>query len=264
MSSGTTVAAVSTVAAFVTNRLKEIGKSQKQVATECGFDNANVVTMLKQGLTKIPLGRITAIARALEVDATFLMRLTMREYQPDLWSELERSLAAPMLSSHERELIEKVRAANAGGDPAYKVEVIGTTVKLGTSLKKLPEELVAEPSGRFQTRFLIRNPHLGWKIIPMSKVLPIFRGQECIAELAGKSSAVVQVELERFDDRSPRLLSMSPLQWVFGAEGYVDQKIAFAETLAEMNAQNSSMSGTVVPVLSKDDVQAIKKILGLA
>ena len=56
------------VAEFIADRLAAIDKTQRQVATECGLENANVITMFKQGATKLPLNRIGPLAKALEVD----------------------------------------------------------------------------------------------------------------------------------------------------------------------------------------------------
>jgi hypothetical protein len=77
------------------NQLLEIAlehskKSQKQVALECGFAKPNIMTMLKQGQTRIPLTRIPALAGALELDARDLMEACLNEYHPELFATLKR------------------------------------------------------------------------------------------------------------------------------------------------------------------------------
>ena len=64
----------SPVARFIAARILDIGKSQKDIAREVGFESANVITMIKQGATKLPLSRVSAMAKALETQSTELNR----------------------------------------------------------------------------------------------------------------------------------------------------------------------------------------------
>ena len=61
-----------TVAQYLTIKINESGKTQKEIATEIGYDAANVITMLKQGITKLPLNTDGPIAGQLNVDPAFL------------------------------------------------------------------------------------------------------------------------------------------------------------------------------------------------
>ena len=58
------------LAKFVDIRLLELKhkKTQAEIAEEAGFVNPNMVTMIKQGATKLPIDRVPALAKALEVD----------------------------------------------------------------------------------------------------------------------------------------------------------------------------------------------------
>ena len=66
----------SELAMFVGRRILELKsrKSQAEIAADAGYVNQNMITMIKQGATKVALDRIPALAVALEVDAAFLMR----------------------------------------------------------------------------------------------------------------------------------------------------------------------------------------------
>ena len=59
----------SPVARFIAARILDIGKSQKDIAREVGFESANVITMIKQGATKLPArsGSVTGPAEAIRV-----------------------------------------------------------------------------------------------------------------------------------------------------------------------------------------------------
>ena len=60
------------------------GKSQKTIAAEAGFPKPNMITMMKQGLTKIPIDRIPALARACGVAPELFVRTALMEYHPRL------------------------------------------------------------------------------------------------------------------------------------------------------------------------------------
>ena len=74
------------MSAFLTNRILELRprKSQVQIASEAGFVNANVLSMLKSGKTKLPLDRVPALAAALECDPSRLFRMAVEHKDPVL------------------------------------------------------------------------------------------------------------------------------------------------------------------------------------
>lgn len=105
-----------TVAEFIADRLATIDKTQREVAEECGFETPNIITMFKQGKTKVPLDRIGALAKALDVDPAHLLRLAMQEYMPDTWSSIEEILHSTILSANELELVRKYRQVTGDSD----------------------------------------------------------------------------------------------------------------------------------------------------
>jgi DNA-binding Xre family transcriptional regulator len=56
-------------ALFIADRVRDLKhrKSQKDIAREACFVNANMLSLLKSGASKVPLDRVPALARALEV-----------------------------------------------------------------------------------------------------------------------------------------------------------------------------------------------------
>ena len=106
-----------TVAEYLTRKIDESGKTQKDIATEIGYDNPNIITMFKQGLTKLPLTTVGPIAEALDVDPAHLLRLVMNEYFPDTYRALEDCLGTMVLTEHERALIEAYRLCTKDTDP---------------------------------------------------------------------------------------------------------------------------------------------------
>ena len=99
------------VAEYIDWQVNLCGKSQKQIAEEAGFPKPNIITMFKQGTTKVPLEKIGKLAKALEVDPVHLLKLCLREYLPDTDAEIENIFGQPVLSQNELELIEVIRSA---------------------------------------------------------------------------------------------------------------------------------------------------------
>ena len=64
-------------------------KPLHHIARECGFPKSNVLSMIRKGHTKVPLTRIPALARALDLDERALFERAVQEYQPKLWSVLD-------------------------------------------------------------------------------------------------------------------------------------------------------------------------------
>lgn len=112
------------VAAYLTQQLSLCGKSQIEVSTEVGYDNPNVLTMLKQGKTKLPINKVKVMARALGVDPIHLLRLTMLEYMPDTWEVISDVLGGTVLTTSEKNIIKLVRQSDGGlpVEPATETE----------------------------------------------------------------------------------------------------------------------------------------------
>lgn len=101
-----------TVAEYIELQINICGKKQMDIAREAGFEMPNVVTMIKQGKTKLPFEKLGRFAKAIEVDAVYLYKLCMAEYLPETWVEIERVLSQPALTLNEIEIINTIRQAN--------------------------------------------------------------------------------------------------------------------------------------------------------
>ena len=106
-----------TVAQFLTIKIDESGNTQKEIATEIGYDAANVITMFKQGLTKLPLNTVGPIARALDVDPVYLLRLAFNEYFPETFEAIEHALGTTFVTENERKLLDQLRRSTNNSDP---------------------------------------------------------------------------------------------------------------------------------------------------
>lgn len=96
------------VARFVEERLQIIGITQREVAEKAGFEKPNMITMIKQGRTKLPMAKIGPFAEAIEVDSVELFQLCMSTYYPETWKALEPFMASSV-TKDELTLINALR-----------------------------------------------------------------------------------------------------------------------------------------------------------
>ena len=97
------------VAEYLTVLIDESEKTQRQIAEELGYENANIITMFKQGLTRIPLSMVGPIANALEIDAGDFLAMVMNEYMPATFKALGPTLLGLTLTKEEYEMINMFR-----------------------------------------------------------------------------------------------------------------------------------------------------------
>ena len=108
-----------TVARFITQQIAVCESSQRAIAAECGYTNANIITMFKKGRTKLPLNKVAVMARALRVDPRHLLRLAMTEYEPEAWSVITKTMGTDVSATDdERAILDLVRASGSGRTPS--------------------------------------------------------------------------------------------------------------------------------------------------
>ncbi len=109
------------VADYITAQISLCGKSQIEIAQQAGFEKPNIITMIKQGKTKLPLDKIGTFAKAIEVDPIFLLRMCLNEYQPKLADEIQSIFGQPILSHSEMEILDLIRQSNLN-NPTIRTE----------------------------------------------------------------------------------------------------------------------------------------------
>lgn len=108
----------SKVAAFLTFHVERSPKLQQQIAEEAGLQKQNIISMMKTGVTKLPMARIPDMAKALDVDPKKLFQLAIEEYMPDLANVIaEVSDCKMILSTNEEKIIKKIRSLSKNTDP---------------------------------------------------------------------------------------------------------------------------------------------------
>lgn len=107
------------LAKYIERRVLELKskKSQLEIANEAGFKNPNMVTMVKLGSTKLALDRVPSMARALECDPAFLMRLALEQAVGDTAAQAILDIFGTAVTANERAWLEEIRDASGNSDP---------------------------------------------------------------------------------------------------------------------------------------------------
>lgn len=81
---GNTIVFDSKVAEAITNLLNNSRKSQFEITSEIGLGRSNIMTMFKQGRTKLPIRLVVPLAKACNSDPKELMLTVLSEYHPEI------------------------------------------------------------------------------------------------------------------------------------------------------------------------------------
>lgn len=73
--------------------INDSDKSQVKLAEELGYDNQNMITMIKQGKTRVPLEKVVPLARALGVNPSMLIQAWFTAYMPAALASIEPYMA---------------------------------------------------------------------------------------------------------------------------------------------------------------------------
>lgn len=110
------------VAEYLAFHLDASKRTQRDIANEIGYANANVLTMFKQGITKIPIAVAPRLAVALGVDPGHFLRMVIDEYMPDLLSEIEKHMGG-LCTRNELTMVRTIRTVTKDKDPEMSDEL---------------------------------------------------------------------------------------------------------------------------------------------
>jgi hypothetical protein len=110
----------SRLAAFIARRVLELRpkKSQMEIAAEAGFVNPNMMSLIKSGRSKLPLDRVPALARALEVDPRLLFLMTLEQAGGETLRLAAEEIFGTVVSRNEVAWLAEIRDASGHTDPA--------------------------------------------------------------------------------------------------------------------------------------------------
>lgn len=103
---------------FLRKRILEVRpKTQRQIAVEAGFVSQNMIAMLKSGATKMPLDRVSALARALDCDPRYLFLLTLEQAGNETTQTAIEEIFGTIVSKNEAVWLNEIREASGHTDP---------------------------------------------------------------------------------------------------------------------------------------------------
>jgi transcriptional regulator with XRE-family HTH domain len=106
------------LAKFLEKRILELRpkKTQRKIAAETGFASVNMLAMIKAGKSRLPLDRVPALAKALEVDGARLFLMAV-EQQDNALAIVLRDIFGTAVSRNEVDWLEEIRGASRHTDP---------------------------------------------------------------------------------------------------------------------------------------------------
>lgn len=107
------------LAKYIARRVLELRskKSQSQIAKEAGFPNPNMVTMIKNGASKLALDRVPSMARGLECDPAFLMGLALAQAVGETGAKAITEIFGTPVTANELGWLQEIRKASGNSDP---------------------------------------------------------------------------------------------------------------------------------------------------
>ena len=111
------------LAKYVSKRVLELRnkKSQIEIATEAGYANPNMVAMLKNGASKLALDRVPSMAKALECDPAYLIRLALEQQEGRTAARALMECWGSPISANEQQWIDEIRDASDHSNPRMTV-----------------------------------------------------------------------------------------------------------------------------------------------
>lgn len=104
---------------FIHRRVLEIKhlKSQADIAAEAGFVNPNMMSMIKSGSTRLPIDRVPALAKALEVDPRRLLQLAIEQWAGVTAARTFNEIFGTIVTRNEIVWLNEIRDSSENIDP---------------------------------------------------------------------------------------------------------------------------------------------------
>jgi len=108
------------LANYLEKRILELRskKTQIAIASEAGFVNPNMLAMIKAGTAKLPLDRVSALAKALECDPVMLFQLAIEQLGGDTTELAIRQIFGTLVTENEVAWLQEIRRASDHTNPS--------------------------------------------------------------------------------------------------------------------------------------------------
>ena len=108
------------LAKYLERRISDLRstKTQTAIASEAGFRWPNMLAMIKNGSTKLPLDRAPALAKALDCDPAMLFRMALEQLAEDTTSLAIDQIFGAIITENEATWLSSIREASNNTDPS--------------------------------------------------------------------------------------------------------------------------------------------------
>ena len=109
----------SKLAVYVCKRVLELHgrKTQAEIALQAGYVSQNMISMIKQGSSKVALDRVPALAHALEADPAYVMRLALEQAIGRTAAKAVVEVFGVPVTENEVGWLHAIRDASNNSDP---------------------------------------------------------------------------------------------------------------------------------------------------
>ena len=104
---------------FLEKRILELRsiKTQAEIAHEAGFINPNMLSIIKTGSNRLPIDRVPALARAIDVDPRRLLQLAIEQWVGGTAARTFDEIFGTIVTLNEIAWLEEIRNASGHSDP---------------------------------------------------------------------------------------------------------------------------------------------------
>lgn len=103
------------LAVFIAAQIDASEKSQTQIAGDAGFENPNMMSMIRKGTAQVPIQRALKLADALEVPRVEFMARVLEAYAPALLEMIKEIVEDAPVSPDEIMLLRGYRILRERG-----------------------------------------------------------------------------------------------------------------------------------------------------
>jgi hypothetical protein len=104
---------------FLAKRILELRpvKNQANIASEAGFINVNMLSMIKTGGNRLPIDRVPALAKALNTDPRHLLTLALEQWVGGTAARTFDEIFGTIVTLNEIGWLTEIRDASGHSDP---------------------------------------------------------------------------------------------------------------------------------------------------
>lgn len=102
---------------FLEREINASKVKQSDMAKELGYENANMIAIIKAGKSKLPIEKVPIMASILKVDPAFMLRKMLMEYDPAKLKIYDKFFGT-LLTKNESVILDEIRRLSNNSDPS--------------------------------------------------------------------------------------------------------------------------------------------------